>query len=71
MTIALEAWTVTGQLLQPTSKPVSIDCDAEDYVTPFGSDAAGIDVVSDANVAIGDAESDGTSTEEQSTESVS
>jgi hypothetical protein len=27
--ISLEAWTVTRQLLQPTSKPVLIECDAD------------------------------------------
>jgi hypothetical protein len=69
VTIALEAWTVTGQLLQPSSKPVLIDCDAVDYVTPLESD-----VESDANVTIGEVESDDvseTSTDEQSTDSVS
>ena len=27
--MTLEAWTVTGRLLQPTSKPLFVDCDAE------------------------------------------
>ena len=27
--VTLEAWTVTGRLLQPTSKPLFVDCDAE------------------------------------------
>ncbi len=49
---------MTGQLLQPTSKPVLIDCDAMDYVTPLESDVESDDVSE-------------TSTDEQSTDSVS
>ncbi len=59
---------MTGQLLQPTSRPVLIDCDAEDYVMPPDSD-----VVSDTNIAVSDAEIESeteASSNEQTTDNV-
>jgi hypothetical protein len=36
--VALEAWTVTGRLLQPSSKPVFVDCDVAAEVDGVTSD---------------------------------
>jgi hypothetical protein len=37
--VALEAWTVTGRLLQPSSKPIFVDCDVVAEVDGVTSDA--------------------------------